>query len=69
MLNNKEMEVLILSLHSVPAAEIAKRLRMGDKTVHSHRSRIFKKLGVENEVGLLLLAIREGLVTVDEAGH
>ncbi len=68
-LNNKEMEVLMLTLHSVPAIEIAKRLRIGDKTVHSHRCRIFKKLGVENDVGLLLLAVREGLLTVDEAGH
>ena len=59
----------MLTLRRVPATDIAKRLRMGDKTVHSHRSRIFKKLGVENEVGLLLLAIREGLVTVEEAGH
>ncbi len=68
-LNNKEMEVLMLSLRSVPTADIAKRLRMGDKTVHGHRCRIFKKLGVENDVGLLWLAIREGLLTVDEAGH
>lgn len=68
-LNNKEMEVLILSLRNVPAAEIAKRLRTGDKTVHSHRSRIFKKLGIQNEVGLLLLAVREGLIAFDEAGH
>ena len=68
-LNNKEMEVLILCLRNVPATEIAKRLRTGDKTVHSHRSRIFKKLGVENEVGLLFLAVREGLVALDEAGH
>ncbi len=69
VLNNKEMEVLMLCLRGVPAADIAKRLRTGDKTVHGHRCRIFKKLGLENEVGLLLLAIREGLITVDEAGH
>jgi two-component system, NarL family, invasion response regulator UvrY len=65
-LNNKEMEVLLLSIRSLPAVEIAKRLRIDSKTVHGHRCRIFKKLGIENEVGLLLLALREGLVTVDE---
>ncbi len=63
------MDVLILSLRSVPAIEIAKRLRMGGKTVHSHCCRIFKKIGVKNEVGLLLLAVREGLVKLDEAGY
>jgi two-component system, NarL family, invasion response regulator UvrY len=69
VLSNKEMEILILCLRSIPAAEIAKRLRMDNKTVHCHRSRIFKKLGIKNEVGLLLLAVQEGLVTLDEASH
>ena len=54
--------------HVGDTVEIGKRLRIDDKTVHSHRCRIFKKLGIENEIGLLLLALREGLVTVDEAG-
>ena len=68
-LNNKEMEVLMLSLRNLPTVEIAKRLRMDDKTVHSHRCRIFKKIGIENEVGLLLLAVARGFSNLDEAGY
>ena len=68
-LTNKEMEVLILSVRGVRAADIAKRLHMSPKTVHSYRSHIFEKLGVENDVGLTLLAVRENLMTIDEAGN
>lgn len=67
-LTNKEMEVLILSVRGVRAVDIARRLHMSPKTVHSYRSHIFEKLGVENDVGLTLLAIRENLMTIDEAG-
>ncbi len=68
-LTNKEMEVLILSVRGVKAADIAKRLHMSPKTVHSYRSHIFEKLNVENDVGLTLLAVRENLMTIDEAGN
>ncbi len=68
-LTNKEMEVMILSVRGVKASDIARRLHMSPKTVHSYRSHIFEKLGVENDVGLTLLAIRENLMTIDEAGN
>ncbi|MBS0350498.1 MAG: response regulator [Proteobacteria bacterium] len=68
-LTNKEMEVLILSVRGVKASDIAKRLHMSPKTVHSYRSHIFEKLGVENDVGLTLLVVRENLMTIDEAGN
>jgi two-component system, NarL family, invasion response regulator UvrY len=48
--------------------EIANRLYLSPKTVHSYRSRIFEKLGVENDVALTLMAIREGIIALDEAG-
>lgn len=67
-LNAKEMEVLILTVKGVSPTEIGKRLHMSPKTVHSYRSRLFKKLDVDNNVGLTLLAIREGLMTMEEAG-
>lgn len=65
---NKEIEVLMLCLRSVPIEDIAKRLHMSPKTVHSYRHHIFNKLGVHNDVGLMTIAIQEGLMTVDEVG-
>lgn len=67
-LSNKEMEILLFSLRSTPIADIAKRLHISAKTIHSYRSRLLEKLGVDNDVALLRLAIQEGLITVDEAG-
>lgn len=65
---NKEIEVLMLCLRSVPIEDIAKRLHMSTKTVHSYRHHIFNKLNVHNDVGLMTIAIQEGLMTVDEVG-
>jgi two-component system, NarL family, invasion response regulator UvrY len=65
---NKEIEVLMLCLRSVPIEDIAKRLHMSPKTVHSYRHHIFTKLGVHNDVGLMTVAVQEGLMTMDEVG-
>jgi len=67
-LTDQEMEVLMMVIRGVVVNEIAVRLFLSPKTVHSYRSRIYEKLCVENEVALTLLAIREGLITLEEAG-
>lgn len=67
-LTDREMEVLMMVIRGVMVNDIAVRLFLSPKTVHSYRSRIFEKLSVENDVALTLLAIREGLITLEEAG-
>jgi two-component system, NarL family, invasion response regulator UvrY len=67
-LSDREMEVLMMVIRGAVVNEIASRLFLSPKTVHSYRSRLFEKLKVENNVALTLLAIREGLITLDEAG-
>lgn len=67
-LTDREMEVLMMVIRGVIVSDIAERLFLSPKTVHSYRSRIFEKLKVENDVALTLLAIREGLITLEEAG-
>lgn len=67
-LTNKEMEILLLTLRNVTPTEIAKRLHMSAKTVHSYRYRLLQKLDIDNEITLMLLAVREGLITLEEAG-
>ncbi len=58
----------MMVIRGVMVNEIAGRLFLSLKTIHSYRSRLFEKLKVENNVALTLLAIREGLITIDEAG-
>jgi two-component system invasion response regulator UvrY len=65
-LNQTELEMVMLTVRNVPAEVIAQRLHLTAQTVHGYRSRIFGKLGVDNDVGLFTLALREGLITVDE---
>lgn len=65
-LSQKELETLMFSTRSVSIEEIAQRLHISAHTIMSYRSRIFKKLGVENDVGLLTLALNEGLISTDE---
>ncbi len=67
-LTDREMEVLMMVIRGVIVSDIAERLFLSPKTVHSYRSRIFEKLKVENDVALTLLAIREGLIALEEAG-
>ena len=66
-LGNKEFEVMMMTIRGVPIKEIADRLHINHKTIHSYRCRIFEKLQVNNDVDLTLLAIREGLITAEEA--
>lgn len=68
-LTDREMEVLMMVIRGVLVNDIATRLFLSPKTVHSYRSRIFEKLGVENDVALTLMAIREGLISLYEAGN
>ena len=66
-LGNKEFEVMMMTIRGVPIKEIADRLHINHKTIHSYRCRIFEKLQVNNDVDLTLMAIREGLITPEEA--
>lgn len=66
-LSDREMEVMLMVVRGDLVRNIADRLFLSPKTVHSYRSRIFEKLNVENDVALVLLAIKEGIVTVEDA--
>ena len=45
--------------------EIAERLRVGVKTVETHRARLAKKLGVRTRVQLVEYALLNGLLTAE----
>ena len=68
-LSDREMEVMMMVIRGNFVKNIAEKLFLSPKTVHSYRSRIFEKLAVENDVALTLMAIREGLITLEEAGN
>lgn len=67
-LSERELEVLRLISLGLSTAQIAKAMGRSVKTVEWHRVSLGDKLGVTNRVELARIAIRAGLVSVDDAG-
>ena len=63
-LSPREGEVLGMILEGRRLKEIASTLDISVKTVTTHRSRLLKKLGLEDNLGLYRFGIRNGLIEV-----
>ncbi|MCR6661577.1 MAG: response regulator [Luteimonas sp.] len=61
-LSARELEVAMLMLHGLRQEEIAKRLSLSAKTVNTHKSRLFQKLRIEDNIALARLASQYGLL-------
>ena len=64
MVTNREKDVL--RLLCFPNAEIAKRLFIGKCTVKTHIKRLIDKLFVNNRTALLIEALKQKVITLDE---
>jgi two-component system invasion response regulator UvrY len=65
-LSPREMQVLMMILDGRRNVDIANELNKSQKTVSTHRQRIYAKLGVETDVELTRLALRFGLIVDGE---
>lgn len=63
-LSPREREVMTMILSGRRLKEIAAQLDISVKTVTTHRSRLLRKLGVEDNLGLYRYGIRNGLISV-----
>jgi DNA-binding NarL/FixJ family response regulator len=61
-LSPREMEVAMLLTQGLRQEDIAKRLSLSAKTVNTHKSRLFDKLGIKDSIALARLAGQYGLV-------
>jgi DNA-binding NarL/FixJ family response regulator len=64
-LTHREREVLNVAAEGLTAKEIADRLGVRERTVTTHLSRIYGKLGVRTRVAAIRAATLSGLVTAD----
>jgi two-component system invasion response regulator UvrY len=65
-LSERELQVSLMIASGVKVQDISDMLHLSPKTVNSYRYRVFEKTGVENDVSLAILAMRHGLVNVNE---
>ncbi|HEY4195743.1 MAG TPA: response regulator transcription factor [Mucilaginibacter sp.] len=63
-LNEREIEVLRLVCQENSNQEIADKIFLSVRTVEGYRARLFEKTGSKNLVGLVIFAIKKGIISV-----
>ena len=61
-LSEREMQVLLMMMDGQTVSSISEKLCLSPKTVSTYRSRLFSKLGVQNDIELARLALLHGVV-------
>jgi DNA-binding NarL/FixJ family response regulator len=61
-LSERELEVLKMICEEKTAAEIAKEIFLSPRSVEGIRQRLIEKVGVRNSAGLVMFAVKSGLV-------
>jgi DNA-binding NarL/FixJ family response regulator len=64
-LSGREREILQLVAEGKTSQEIAERLSISSKTVDTYRSRLMRKIDVEDMAGLVKFAIRHGVISLE----
>lgn len=65
-LTARQLEILRLIARGKSTREMAAGLGLSIKTVESHRSQIMKRLQIFDVAGLVLHAVREGVISLDD---
>lgn len=68
-LSDREMEVLREAARGLPNKDIARRLNLSVRTIHTHLGNIFAKLGVGSRTEAVLLALRRSWIALDDTEH
>jgi two-component system, NarL family, response regulator DevR len=66
VLTEREKEVLSVAVEGLTARQIGTRLGVRERTVTTHLSRIYRKLGAGSRMGAVLAARHAGLLSVEE---
>jgi DNA-binding NarL/FixJ family response regulator len=65
-LTARQREVLQLIAEGKSTKEIAHALKLGVKTIETHRAGLMERLGIHDVAGLTIFAVRHGLVSVED---
>jgi DNA-binding NarL/FixJ family response regulator len=64
-LSDNELQFLKMACSEMTYAEIAKKMKLSPKTIDSYRDSLFRKLGVMTRTGLVITAIKLGVVKIE----
>ena len=67
-LSKREREVLVLVAEGLPNKLIARRLEISEKTVKTHLTSVFQRIGVSDRTQAALWAQRNGLAAGEDGG-
>jgi DNA-binding NarL/FixJ family response regulator len=66
LLSEREFDVLKLAARGLPNKEIARRMGLSIRTIHSHLANIFTKMQVGSRTEAVLLALRQGMISLQD---
>ena len=61
-LSRREFQVMLMISHGLSNAAISEKLCLSPKTISTYRLRLLEKLGAQNEVDLIKIAVEQGMV-------
>ncbi len=61
-LSRREFQVMLMISHGLTNAEISDKLCLSPKTISTYRLRLLEKLGAQNEIDLIKIAVEQGMV-------
>jgi DNA-binding NarL/FixJ family response regulator len=64
-LTQRELQILSMLTRGMAAKEIARSVRISEKTVRNHLSHIYSKLGIFDRSQLILWAIKKGIAVIE----
>lgn len=65
-LTKRELEVLLMISKEHTTPEIAEHLFLSTRTIEGYRKNLMSKLGVKNTAGLIMKAIQENIIKINE---
>ena len=66
VLTKREQEILELIAQDITNREIAEELVISIRTVETHRANLMRKLGLNSKTDLILLALSEGIISIED---
>jgi DNA-binding NarL/FixJ family response regulator len=64
-LNDKEIEFLKLAGTEMTYKEIAQQMHLSPRTIDGYRDQLFEKLNIKSRVGLVMFAIKKGVIQMN----